>query len=434
MCKILVVGKEDLKEKISLDNCEFSYTPEIKEKTLNESFDIIISDGVFDGIDKFSNIPLLFIIEDPKDIEKIKGEKLNIANIILKDKEGKYLKLIPEIISHTLKNIQLNHMLNHMIKEEKEIIVEWEKLAENSLASIYIYDQDLNFLYVNPSTCEILGYKREELMKMKVPETVYEEDIKKWEELKNKRFSGESESAQFEIRLKTKDGNIKHCLISGRICNFGGKKVIMGTALDITEKHQYNLKIVKTLEETIYAITKIVEMKDPYTAGHQRKVALLSEAIGREVGFSNEKLKEILWAGLLHDIGKIVIPSEILILPRKLTPIEFGIVKTHPVVGYNILKEIEFFKDIAEIVIQHHERLDGTGYPKGLKEDRIRKEARIIAVSDVIEAMSSNRPYRPALVLEEAFEELISNKAKKYDPEIVDICVDLFTKKKFTFD
>jgi putative nucleotidyltransferase with HDIG domain len=213
----------------------------------------------------------------------------------------------------------------------------------------------------------------------------------------------------------------------------------MGTIIDITEMKEYEEELKKeqkllekTLEGTIYAIVKIVETRDPYTAGHQVKVAKLSEAIAKEIGLKN--IKEILWASLLHDVGKISVPSEILVMPRKLNPIEFGVIKTHPITGYNIVKVIPNFEKIAEIILQHHERLDGTGYPKGLKGEEILKEARIIGVSDVVEAMISHRPYRPALTIDDALEEIYKNKGIKYDKEVVEVCIELFKSKKFSLE
>jgi len=173
-------------------------------------------------------------------------------------------------------------------------------------------------------------------------------------------------------------------------------------------------------------------MMKTYTAGHQVRVSKLSVAIAKKMGLEN--IREILWASLLHDVGKISVPDDILVLPRKLTPIEFEIVKTHSITGYNIVKVIPGMEKVAEIILQHHERIDGTGYPKGLKGEEILKEARIIGVSDVVEAMVYHRPYRPAFSLNDALEEIYKNRGIKYDKEVVEVCIELFLSRKFSFE
>ncbi len=190
----------------------------------------------------------------------------------------------------------------------------------------------------------------------------------------------------------------------------------------------------RTLESTIQAIGLTTEMRDPYTTGHQRRVTQLTCAIAKEMGLSQEQLGGIRAAGLVHDIGKMSIPAEILSKPTKLTEMEFRLVQGHPQVAHNILKTIEFPWPVTQIVLQHHERMDGSGYPQGLKAGAIILEARILAVADVVEAMASFRPYRPALGIDKALEEIVQNKGILYDPKVVDACIRLFTEKKFQFE
>jgi len=178
----------------------------------------------------------------------------------------------------------------------------------------------------------------------------------------------------------------------------------------------------RSLKGTIHALVLAVEMKDPYTAGHQRWVAGLACAIAREMSLSGEKIEGIRMAGLVHDIGKLSVPAEILSKPSQLTGTEFDLLKAHPQVAYDILKAIDFPWPVAEIVLQHHERMDGSGYPQGLKGDDILFEARILAVADVVEAMLSHRPYRPALGIDKAMEEIRKNKGKLYDQDVVAAC------------
>ena len=177
-----------------------------------------------------------------------------------------------------------------------------------------------------------------------------------------------------------------------------------------------------------------VEMNDPFTAGHQRRVANLARAIATEMGLSRERVDGMRMAGFIHDLGKLSVPGEILSKPGRLTEIEFNLVKTHPQVGYDILKRVESPWPVAQIVLQHHERIDGSGYPTGLRGDEIMLEARILAVADVVEAMSSHRPYRPALGIDRALEEISRNRGLLYDPSAVDACLKVFTEKGFKFD
>ena len=200
------------------------------------------------------------------------------------------------------------------------------------------------------------------------------------------------------------------------------------------ERKRAKQKLQKTLEKTIHALASAIEMRDPYTAGHQKRVTKLACAIAKEMGLSKEQIEGIRMAGLIHDIGKISIPSEILTKPGKLNDLEYSLIKTHPQAGYNILKGIEFPWPVAQIVLQHHERMDGSGYPQGLCGKDILLEARILAVADVVEAMSSHRPYRPAYGIDKALEEISKNKGILYDPEVVNACLRLFNQKGFKFD
>ncbi|MBI2960891.1 MAG: GAF domain-containing protein [Betaproteobacteria bacterium] len=196
--------------------------------------------------------------------------------------------------------------------------------------------------------------------------------------------------------------------------------------------HEETLR--KSLEDSIQAIAATVEMRDPYTAGHERRVGDLAAAIAREMGLADDRIHGIRLAASIHDLGKINVPAEILAKPGKLTNIEYLLIKTHAQAGYEILKDIEFPWPIAAIVWQHHERLDGSGYPQGLKDGEILLEARIMAVADVVEAMASHRPYRPSLGIEAALAEIERGRAAAaYDPAAVDACLRLFREGRFAF-
>jgi len=193
-------------------------------------------------------------------------------------------------------------------------------------------------------------------------------------------------------------------------------------------------RVEKIMENTIRTMSLVVEARDRYTAGHQRRVTQLACAIAHEMNLSDEQTSTLRIAGLLHDLGKINIPTEILSKPGRLTDIEFAMIKTHPQAGYEIIKTIEFPSPTAEIVLQHHERMDGSGYCSGLKGSEILLEARILAVSDVVEAMSSHRPYRPALGIDKALQEILNNRGILYDEDVVDACLTLFERRGFRFE
>jgi len=190
-------------------------------------------------------------------------------------------------------------------------------------------------------------------------------------------------------------------------------------------------KLQEALEATVQAMAFTIETRDPYTAGHQRRVTRLACAIAEEMGLPGNKIEGLRMAGDLHDIGKISVPAEILSKPGPISEVEYNVIKTHPQVGYEILKTIEFPWPIAQIVQQHHERMNGSGYPLGLKGNKILLEARILAVADVVEAMATHRPYHPAQPIEMALDEISNNKGKLYDFQVVEACLRLFKEKGF---
>ena len=202
----------------------------------------------------------------------------------------------------------------------------------------------------------------------------------------------------------------------------------------IAYKHEHHAELLrKSLEQFIRAIADTVEARDPYTAGHQRRVGELAVAIAREMGLPEEKIHGIHLAAAVHDLGKFHVPAEILSKPGKLTDIEFMLIKTHPQAGYDILKDVDFPWPIADIVRQHHEKLDGSGYPQGLKDGQILLESRIMTVADVVETMSSHRPYRASLGIDLALKEIERGRGSAYDPAVADACLKLFREGRFAF-
>ena len=186
------------------------------------------------------------------------------------------------------------------------------------------------------------------------------------------------------------------------------------------EIDNYALQLEAAIKGIFFAVSRMVEYRDPYTSGHEHRVGLIAKAIGKELGWSEARCETLELMGLVHDIGKIAIPAEILSKPSRLTSIEMALIKEHPKAGYEILKDIKFNAPVAEVIYQHHERLDGSGYPRGLKDKEILPETRIISVADVLEAMSSHRPYRAALGIKRAIKEINRGRGIEYDAEVVD--------------
>jgi HD-GYP domain-containing protein (c-di-GMP phosphodiesterase class II) len=231
---------------------------------------------------------------------------------------------------------------------------------------------------------------------------------------------------------KAKDQLIKELQkMHGKVTELEKAKVLCNQ-LEKELKQAYK-KLQKIIEGTANIITKVVETRDPYSTGHQQRVSKLARAIGREMKLSQDKIEGTKIASLVHDIGKVNLPTEIISKPSKLVEVEFNLIKNYPKVGYDILRKVDFPWPIAEIVLQHQEKIDGSGYPGGLKGDEICIEAKILGVANVVEAMSSYKSYRPALSIDEALAEISNNKTTLFDPEVVDTCIKLFKEKDFKF-
>jgi response regulator RpfG family c-di-GMP phosphodiesterase len=200
------------------------------------------------------------------------------------------------------------------------------------------------------------------------------------------------------------------------------------------ELREANARLQATMEDVIGAMASAVEFRDPYTAGHQQRVANLARAIGMELGLGESRVKGLYLAGVIHDLGKISVPAEILSKPSRLSEPEFALIKAHPQTGDDILQRVRFPWPIAEMVLQHHERMDGSGYPRGLRDDAIMLESRILVVADVVEAMASHRPYRPALGLDAALAEIRQRENTAYDGQVAQACARMFREKGFRFE
>lgn len=311
---------------------------------------------------------------------------------------------------------------------------------DNPEAAVYV-DEKGTILDINSRFFELFGYTLEEIKGKNINSGIIHSP-EKIEEGKNIDKEDLSKGyVSFETIRKKKDGTLFPVSMSGSPVIVNGKpRGIIGIFRDITERKNTEeqlkesfKKLQKTMEHSIYSISLVTEARDAYAAGHQRRVTKLAVALAEEMGFPQDKIEGIKIAALIHDVGKINLPAEILSKPGKLSEIEFNLIKNHSQIGYDILKKIDFLWPIAEIILQHHEKMNGSGYPRGLKGDEILLEAKIICVADVVEAMSSHRPYRPTLGIDKALEEISQNKGIFYDPEVVDICLKLFKEKSFKF-
>jgi putative nucleotidyltransferase with HDIG domain len=294
-------------------------------------------------------------------------------------------------------------------------------MIEQNADSIVIVDKEGYVQFVNPAAEQLFRIGKDDLLckKFSFPLAV-----------------GEAS----EITIKPDPGLEVICEMRVVNTEWQGKEAYLASLRDITERKRLEEGLWVSLQKnqvimrgTIQVIARFLEMKDPYTAGHQKRVSELAYSIANNMGLDEHEQEGIHMAALIHDIGKISIPSEILSKPGKLSDIEYDLIKTHARTGYDILKEIEFPWPIAQMVLQHHEKLDGSGYPNGIRGDAITLSSRILTVADVMEAISSDRPYRAALGIDSAISHIREYAGRYYDPLIVETCISLFYEHNFQF-
>ena len=368
-----------------------------------------------------------------------KGEILGEVVILLRGQnEIKYPDFIETFVKQAAIALQQKKAEEALRQSQQEFI---SIFRDNPEAIVYV-DEKGDILDINLRFSDLFGYSLKEIKGKNINSGIIHppDKIEEGKDIDNKALL--KGYIDFETIRKKKDGTLFPVSLSGSPVIVDGKpRGIIGMFADITERKKTEeqlkesfKKLQKTMEDSIYAISMITEARDAYTAGHQQRVTKLAVALAEEMGFPQDRVEGIKIAALTHDVGKINLPAEILSKPGRLSEIEFNLIKNHSQIGYDILKKIDFLWPVADIVLQHHEKVNGSGYPRGLKGDGILLEAKIICVADVVEAMSSHRPYRPALGIDKALEEISQNKGILYDPKVVDICLKLFKEKGFKFE
>jgi PAS domain S-box-containing protein len=329
-------------------------------------------------------------------------------------------------------------------KRSEEALTESEKkyklLVENANESVYVV-QDGVLMFANRMCGEVLGLPVAALMGLPMLDFIHPDDRAKSISQHRRMLNGEQDAQRTDFCILTRNGEKRWADVNSVAISWDGKAATLNFATDITDRKLAEKELQRTLESlrnavgaTIQVMVSAVEIRDPYTAGHQIRSANLARAIATEMGLPQEKIDGIRMVGSIHDIGKLSIPAEILSKPTKLSEIEFSLIKEHSYRGYEILKDVESPWPLAQIVYQHHERMNGSGYPRNLKGDEILMEARILAVADVVESMASHRPYRPALGIDAALEEIEKNNGTLYDNTVADACLRLFREKGFQLE
>lgn len=347
------------------------------------------------------------------------------------------------IIRHTVLADRVRRIIweerEHLLMELEESNERFRSLVETTSDWIWEIDPEGVYTYSSPKVRDLLGFTSEEIIGKNLVDLTAAHEVERAGRLFKKLILSRKPFSGFENTCQAKDGRIVVIEKNGvPVLSDSGELVgYRGIARDISER-KTALEALKTsrdelhksLEETVKSLASAAEKRDPYTAGHQMRVDKLACAIARELGLPEKQIEGLHFAAVLHDIGKISLPSEYLAKPARLSAQERAIIKCHTEVGYEILKNIHFPWPVADIVHQHHEHLDGSGYPLGLTDKDILLEAKILTVADVVEAMSSHRPYRPSLGLETALEEVRSGRGTLYDPQSVDACLHLIAEKK----
>jgi len=378
--------------------------------------------------------------------DKLMGKQASPLEVKFKRRDGewRWVSGIGELIKEQGKTVGFQVVAYDITERKKteEALLMYKRIISTTKDLMSFIDRDYIYQAVNEANCKAHGKSSEDIIGYSVSELwgkeVFEKEIRNrldrclnGEELHYTKWINYPVLGKRYMDVTYYPSLDSNAVVSGAvICS---RDITEHRHAEAETKTSYD-KLQKALDGTVKAMNMISEMRDPYTAGHQRRVARLACAIAQEIGFSEDRITGLRLAALIHDIGKIRVPAEILTHPDGLSDSELNIVKLHPQIGHDVLNNIEFPWPIAQIVLQHHERIDGSGYPEGRSGEEIIPEAKILGVADVVEAMASHRPYRPALGLAKSLDEISKNKGKLYDPQIVDACLLLFNKKGFTLE
>jgi len=357
--------------------------------------------------------------------------------------KGKSFKKDIDGIPHRAFGVHIDITDQRRAEEKlRESEANYKQLFDNAPSGIYQVDfRTGKLIKANDVFCEYFGCSQEEITSISPYDIMTEESKKRFFERLNKMVLGEEVPENPEYEIIERDGKGVWVKLTTKYNydseGLAGANVVVHDIDDLKRAEEHLQETLEHLREafgvTIQVMVSAIEVRDPYTAGHQIRVADLARTIATEMGLPQEKIDGIRMAGSIHDIGKLSIPAEILSKPTRLSDIEFSLIKEHSRKGYEMLKDVESPWPLAEIVYQHHERMDGSGYPRNLKGDEILMEARIMAVADVVEAMASHRPYRPGLGIGAALKEIEDNRGVLYDADVADVCLRLFREKVYQF-
>ncbi len=357
--------------------------------------------------------------------------KIKAANRLVRQEKEELARLVGERTDELSRELANRKWAQEALEKSER---RFRGLIERSLVGVYILQRGV-FLYCNRRLEQMFGYGAGELLGVHIADVIVAEDLP---ELLVQVENRDSSRPPLQARGRRRDGGLIDLELAANFSEVDVDAATVGMVQDITERRRAREQIerhVAELEEafmsTVMMATTLGEMRDPYTAGHERRVAAMAVAIGAELGFDKDRLKGLRVGALLHDIGKINIPAEILAKPGKLSEIEWKIIRQHCQSGCDVLSNIACAWPLAQMAFQHHERLDGSGYPQGLHGEEILFEARVIAVADVVEAMSSHRPYRPGRGIAAALEEIASGRGTLYDSAAVDACLKLFSEENY---
>jgi PAS domain S-box-containing protein len=321
--------------------------------------------------------------------------------------------------------------------ELKQSEERYRSIFENVQEGIFRATPDGRVIMSNQAMAKMFGYESSEELMAGVTDIAHQYYVNPEDRRKLKEMLEEyGFTKEYETQNYRKDGSIIWTSLAMQAVRDDKGQIMYydGIAEDITNRKENVERMRKALGATVQAIAMIVETRDPYTAGHQRRVADLARSIATEMKLPVDQIDGIRMAAAIHDLGKISVPADILSKPTKLTALEFSLIKTHSQSGYDILKDIDFPWPVARIVLEHHERMNGSGYPNGLTGDNLLMESRILSVADVVESMGSHRPYRPSLGIEAALEEIEKNRGTLYDNTVADACLRLFREKGYQLE